>query len=124
MARSNASGALAKPLFTLSPSIHQGRLIAGTGNKGKIYAIEGNGEFVDLLKASANQVTGFAAAPNGGIYTACSNLGKLFLMEDSSQREGTFDSDVFDAKIFSRWGRMAISRHRLGRSLCAQRQRR
>ncbi len=86
----------------------QGRLIAGTGNKGKIYAIENNGEFVDLLKASANQVTGFAAAPNGGIYTACSNLGKVFLMEDSSQREGTFDSDVFDAKIFSRWGRMAI----------------
>jgi hypothetical protein len=47
-----------------------GRLIAGTGNKGKIYAIEGNGEFADLLKASANQVTGFAPAPNGGIYAA------------------------------------------------------
>ena len=67
--------------------------------------LKSNGEFADLLKASANQVTGFAAAPNGGIYTACSNLGKVFLMEDSSQREGTFDSDVFDAKIFSRWGR-------------------
>ena len=84
---------------------HNGRLIAGTGNKGKIYAIEGNGEFADLLKASANQVTGFAPAPNGGIYAACSNLGKVFLMEDSSQREGTYDSDVFDARIFSRWGR-------------------
>src|SRR5208283_3150187 len=72
------------------------------------YAIESNGEFVGLLKASANQVTGFAAAPNGGIYTACSNLGKVFLMEDSPQREGSFDSDVFDARIFSRWGRMAI----------------
>ncbi len=84
---------------------HDGRLIAGTGNKGKIYAIEGNGEFSDLLKASANQVTGFAAAPNGAIYAACSNLGKVFLMEDSSQREGEYDSDVFDARIFSRWGR-------------------
>jgi sugar lactone lactonase YvrE len=84
---------------------HDGRLIAGTGNKGKIYAIEGNGAFADLLKASANQVTGFAAAPNGAIYTACSNLGKVFLMEDSSQREGAYDSDVFDARIFSRWGR-------------------
>jgi hypothetical protein len=84
---------------------HNGRLIAGTGNKGKIYVIEGNGEFADLLKASANQVTGFAPAPNGGMYAACSNLGKVFLMEDSSQREGTYESDVFDAKIFSRWGR-------------------
>jgi WD40 repeat protein len=87
---------------------HSGRLIAGTGNRGKIYAIEGNGEFADLLKASANQVTGFAAAPNGGIYTACSNLGKVFLMEDSSQREGTFESDAFDARIFSRWGRVEM----------------
>jgi hypothetical protein len=84
---------------------HNGRLIAGTGNKGKIYAIEDNGEFADLLKASANQVTGFAPAPNGSIYAACSNLGKVFLMQDSSQREGTYDSDVFDARIFSRWGR-------------------
>lgn len=84
---------------------HAGQLIAGTGNRGKIYAIAGNGEYTDLLKASANQVTGFAAAPNGGIYIACSNLGKVFLMGDTSQREGTFDSDVFDAKIFSRWGR-------------------
>ena len=84
---------------------HSGRLIAGTGNKGKIFAIADNGEFTDLVKASANQVTGFAPAPNGGIYTVCSNLGKVFLMEDSSQREGTYDSDVFDARIFSRWGR-------------------
>jgi sugar lactone lactonase YvrE len=84
---------------------HSGRLIAGTGNKGKIYAIADNGEFTELVKASANQVTGFAPAPNGGIYAVCSNLGKVFLMEDSSQREGTYDSDVFDARIFSRWGR-------------------
>ncbi len=84
---------------------HSGRLIAGTGNKGKIYAIADSGEFTDLVKASASQVTGFASAPNGGIYAVCSNLGKVFLMEDSSQREGTYDSDVFDARIFSRWGR-------------------
>lgn len=84
---------------------HAGRLIAGTGNRGKIYAIDENGEYADVLKASANQVTGFAAAPNGGIYIACSNLGKVFLMGDTLQPEGTFDSDVFDAKIFSRWGR-------------------
>ncbi|HEX7288006.1 MAG TPA: hypothetical protein VF532_17600, partial [Candidatus Angelobacter sp.] len=40
-----------------------GRLIAGTGNKGRVYAIEKNGEYLDLLKASASQVTAFARAP-------------------------------------------------------------
>jgi len=88
---------------------HSGRLLAGTGNKGKIYALStGESRFTDLLKASANQVVGFAAAPNGGLWAATSNLGKLFLLEEGTEHEGNFDSDVFDAKIFSRWGHIEI----------------
>lgn len=85
-----------------------GRLIAGTGNKGRIYAIEKNGEYTDLLKASASQVTAFARAPGGGIYCSSSNLGKIFLMNNALEPEGTFESDVYDAKIFSRWGRVEV----------------
>jgi sugar lactone lactonase YvrE len=86
-----------------------GRLLAGTGNKGKIFELSTGGErFTDLLKASANQVSGFAAAPNGGLWAATSNLGKLFLMDESAEHEGTFESDVFDAKIFSRWGQVEL----------------
>ncbi len=85
-----------------------GRLIAGTGNKGKIYGIGMDGQFSDMLKASANQVVGFARAPRGALYAATSNLGKLFVIEDSAQREGSYESDVFDARIFSRWGRAEV----------------
>jgi len=85
-----------------------GRLIAGTGNKGKIYGIVADGQFSDMLKASANQVIGFARAPKGALYAATSNLGKLFVIEDTAQREGSFESDVFDAHIFSRWGRAEV----------------
>jgi WD40 repeat protein len=85
-----------------------GRLIAGTGNKGRIYAIEKNGDYVDLLKASANQVSAFSKAPNGGIYCSSSNLGKIFLMGNGTEPEGTFESDVQDARIFSRWGRAEV----------------
>lgn len=81
-----------------------GHLLAGTGNKGKIYAVGTDGDFTDLLKASANQVVGFAKAPKG-LYAATSNLGKIFVIEDTPVPEGQFDSDVFDARIFSRWGR-------------------
>jgi outer membrane protein assembly factor BamB len=84
-----------------------GRLIAGTGNKGRIYAIEKNGDFVDLLKASASQVTAFARAPRG-LYCSTSNLGKVFLLGNSVEAEGSFESDVQDAKIFSRWGRAEV----------------
>jgi WD40 repeat protein len=85
-----------------------GRLIAGTGNKGRIYSIATNGDFEDLLKGSANQISAFSKAPNGGLYCSSSNLGKIFLMSNSLEAEGTFESDVQDAHIFSRWGRAEV----------------
>lgn len=82
-----------------------GQLLAGTGNRGHVFVIEGADEFSDLLKAPASQVTGFAKAPGGGLYAASSNLGKIFVLGPGPQNEGSFESDVFDAKVFSRWGR-------------------
>jgi sugar lactone lactonase YvrE len=84
-----------------------GRLLAGTGNKGRLYLIR-DGEYTDLSKASANQVTSFARAPQGGVYAATSNLGKVFLISAKPVAEGTYESDVFDAKIFSKWGRAEV----------------
>lgn len=84
----------------------QGHLLAGTGNRGHIFAIASEDDFTDLLQASASQITAFAHAPNGGIYAATSNLGKIFLLGASPNSEGTYESDVYDAHIFSRWGRL------------------
>ena len=81
------------------------RLLAGTGNRGHVFAIEGADEFSDLLKAAASQVTGFAKAPGGGLYAASSNLGKIFVLGPGPENEGSYESDVFDARVFSRWGR-------------------
>ncbi len=86
----------------------KGRLLAGTGNRGHIFAIAGLDDFSDLLKAAASQVTGFAKAPGGGVYAATSNLGKVFVLGPGPEAEGTYESDVFDARIFSRWGRAEV----------------
>src|SRR5271166_511948 len=83
------------------------RLLAGTGNRGKIYVIRGN-QYTDLAKASANQVTAFARAAKGGLYAATSNLGKIFLLGPNPVAEGAYESDVFDAKNFSKWGRAEV----------------
>jgi hypothetical protein len=85
-----------------------GRLLAGTGNRGHVFAITGEDRFVDLLKASATQVTAFAEAPGGGLYVSTSNLGKVFLMGGAPDSEGSYESDVFDGKVFSRWGRAEL----------------
>ena len=83
----------------------QGHLLAGTGNRGHIFAIRGDDDFTDLLKAGASQITAFAKAPGGGLYASGSNLGKIFVLGPAPKTEGTYESDIFDAKIFSRWGR-------------------
>ena len=91
-------------VYALAFDSHQ-QLLAGTGNRGHVFAIEGQEEFSDLLKAPASQITGFAKAPGGGLYAASSNLGKIFVLGPGPESEGNYESDVFDAKVFSRWGR-------------------
>ena len=82
-----------------------GTLLAGTGNRGHIFAINAEDRFTDLVTASATQVTGFASSPAGGLYASTSNLGKIFLLGAAPSTEGGYESDVFDARIFSLWGR-------------------
>jgi hypothetical protein len=86
----------------------RGRLLAGTGNRGHIFAINGVDDFTDLIKASATQITAFAPAPAGGLYASSSNLGKIFVLGAAPEAEGTYESDVFDAHIFSLWGRATM----------------
>ncbi|HXE89894.1 MAG TPA: hypothetical protein VNK82_02925 [Terriglobales bacterium] len=83
----------------------QGRLLAGTGNEARIFGIASDGSYTDLVKASATQVTGFAPLPDGTLYAATSNLGKLFRLGTVPAAESTFESEVLDARNFSRWGR-------------------
>jgi hypothetical protein len=85
-----------------------GRLIAGTGNRGHIFAVNGVDDFTDLIKASVTQITAFAAAPGGGVYASGSNLGKIFVLGPGPEPEGTYESDVFDARVFSLWGRASV----------------
>jgi len=88
-----------------------GELLAGTGNRGHIYAIATNsktGIYRDLVKLSANQITSMARTSNGAIYAVTANLGKLFVLGPGRQQEGTYESDVFDARSFSQWGRAQV----------------
>ena len=86
----------------------QHHLVAGTGNTGRIFTVLDDDSFIDIGKVSATQVTAMTQAPSGGVYLATSNLGKIFELGGAAASEGTYESDVFDAKIFSHWGRTAI----------------
>jgi hypothetical protein len=83
----------------------QGHLLAGTGNRGNIFQVSGREDYTELVRAEAGQVTTFAKAPNGGLYASTSNLGKIFLLGSEPDADGSYESDVFDAQVFSKWGR-------------------
>ena len=85
----------------------QGRLLAGTGNKGRVIAVSRNGDYMDVAKASANQVVALAPTKDS-VYVATSNLGKVFSLANQPSAEGSFESEVLDARMFSKWGRAEV----------------
>src|SRR3984893_9482151 len=87
----------------LSPG---GKLLLGTGNQGAIMQLEGDRVFSRLAKAESQQVTAFARASNGKIYVATANPGKVFTLGPELESQAPLRSDPFDARIFSRWGRL------------------
>jgi hypothetical protein len=86
----------------------QGRLIVGTGNRGKIYRLEGDPLQPTLLaRASAQQVTALYKDSHGRVYYATANPGKLFRLATDRAERGTYDSEPRDAQMVSTWGNIS-----------------
>ncbi|HUJ32140.1 MAG TPA: hypothetical protein VLY23_12725 [Candidatus Acidoferrum sp.] len=87
----------------LSPS---GKLLLGTGNKGSIIELEGNDVYSTIAKSASEQVTSLVEGAGGKMFVATANPGKIFTLGPGYTSDGTFESDTFDTKIFSHWGRV------------------
>jgi hypothetical protein len=83
-----------------------GKVLLGTGNKGTIVELEGNNVHSTIARTSSGQVTSLLAGPEGKIFVASANPGKIFVLGPDLEREGSFESQTFDAKVFSHWGRL------------------
>jgi WD40 repeat protein len=83
-----------------------GKILLGTGNKGTIVELDGENLSSNIAKTASAQVTSLAAGPGGKIFVATANPGKIFTLGPNFDPEGSFESDTFDAKIFSHWGRL------------------
>jgi sugar lactone lactonase YvrE len=82
-----------------------GTLMIGTGNKGKIYRLEGEPLKPTLVaRANAQQVTSFYKDPHGRLYYATANPGKLFRFTSERAAHGTYESEARDAQTVSTWG--------------------
>jgi WD40 repeat protein len=81
-----------------------GRLLAGTGNNGALLVIDGRGVYAQLAKSGSSQITGISRTSGGKVYLCTANPGKVFSLGPEYEAEGTFESQSFDAKLFSHWG--------------------
>lgn len=83
-------------------------LLAATGNRGRIYRINEDGSYSDLAHLEGAQATDFADS-NRGTFVSTANSGKLYLLSHGDAPRGTYLSDVFDAGVFSQWGRSEVN---------------
>lgn len=87
---------------------NSGHLLLGAGNRGNIYRIESPTLYTALLTVPATQVTAFQAGSDGRLYAATGNIGKVYEISPEPESQGTLESDVFDAGLFTRWGRLTF----------------
>jgi hypothetical protein len=86
----------------------KGNAIAGCGNKGSIIRIETPALYTALLTEPVTQVTAILAGRDGRLVAATGNTGKLYEVGPGLEREGTVESDVFDAGAYTLWGRLSF----------------
>ncbi|HUK33945.1 MAG TPA: hypothetical protein VLV86_08560, partial [Vicinamibacterales bacterium] len=82
-----------------------GAPIVATGNKGKLYRLDGDRLRPTLLtRVGAQQVTTFVKNARGQLFAATANPGKLFRVSSDRAARGTYESDAYDAQMVATWG--------------------
>ncbi|HKQ78471.1 MAG TPA: hypothetical protein VJ810_32525 [Blastocatellia bacterium] len=86
-----------------------GRVLVGTGQKGRIYQASAGEKPTLLAQTSEAQTSRLIRAGAGGnqLYAAASNLGKLFKLLNDTAASGTYTSSVRDAQTSAAWGRLS-----------------
>jgi sugar lactone lactonase YvrE len=97
-----------------------GRPLLGSGNRGNIYRIESPSAYTALLTVPATQVTAFQAGPDGRVFAAAGNVGKVYEIDPAPEQQGTIESDVLDAGLYSQWGRLSFEGKLSGGQIAVQ----
>src|SRR5205085_6427239 len=88
--------------FGLRP-LADGRVLVGTGSKGRIYQIARDHSYTLLIQSPDDQ-TSTIFALGDQLYATSSNLGRLYRIGRESVSEGTYTSPVRDTKFAGQWG--------------------
>lgn len=84
------------------------RVILGTGDRGRIFAVGGENKLSLLLQKDSEHVYMLVPAARGpDIFTLANNPASLNRLAAEQRNEGTYTSEVFDTNTLSSWGRIS-----------------
>jgi hypothetical protein len=86
----------------------KGRLLVGTGDRGRVLAVDSGSLQSTVLVQSTEDQTSRIFNVGGTLYATSNNLGKLFRVGPGTNATGTYVSPVHDAKSVSTWGRVVL----------------
>ncbi len=98
----------------------EGRALIGSGNHGNLYRIESPTTYTALLTMPATQITALQTGRDGRLFAASGNVGKVYEIGPALEHEGSIESDVFDASMFSLWGRLSFEARLHGGQIAIQ----
>ncbi len=85
-----------------------GRVLLGAGNRGNIFRIDSPTTYTNVLTLPVTQVTAFQSGAGGRLYAITGNVGKVYEIDPASEQQGTIESEVFDAGMYTQWGRVSF----------------
>jgi hypothetical protein len=96
------------------------RPVLGAGNHGNLYRIESPTIYTALLTVPAAQITALQKGRDGRLFAATGNVGKVYEIGPGLEHEGSIESEVFDASMFSLWGRLSFEARLNGGKIAIQ----
>ncbi len=80
-----------------------GNVLFSSGDKGKIYSLSPKRELTLLIETTEEQTTRLIPAGDG-LVACTSNLAKIYRLRNRLNSQGSFESEVQDSTVVSRWG--------------------
>jgi hypothetical protein len=92
-------------VLVLSLAQQNQRLLIGTGQQGQLFDLDDvSRERSEIAKLDHGVITCMLRRPDGSIVIGAGDPGKLYTLTTTYAKKGTFESQVFDAGMISRWG--------------------
>ena len=82
------------------------RVVAGTGSRARILAVEPDGLVRMLADVDATHASAMLALPGGDVLVGTSSPGGLLRIRKGVREKGSYISTPFDAGLLARWGRI------------------